>query len=296
MNTYGFVLEGAGEPLLHPDILELVATVKTAGFFTTLLTNGTLLKKDLIQGLIELKFDVVKVSLWAVSPEQYQQNYPGTDPDNFQKVKEGLKLMAKLKAEHKSKIPSVILHFPINRNNYQGIDALPDIALAGSCNGLSFAPMYIAGRTLASYALSPAEERSARRSLSRLRIRLDSLSLSHNIDEVLLRYEFGEAVWQKMPCYTPWFHARIRVDGTVLPCTRCDFSLGNIKDHSFCDIWNGSAVRTFRPQAIRHNKFHLLREHCDCNFCCFVGDNARVHRFIKWFLPFLHHSRKDPVG
>ena len=292
MNTYGLVLEGAGEPLLHPDILELVATIKTAGFFTTLLTNGTLLKTDLIQTLINLKFDMVKVSLWAASPEQYQQNYPGTHPDNFQKVKEGMKLMAELKAKHKSKVPSVILHFPINRNNYQGIDALADLALAIGCNGLSFAPMYTVGGTLASFALSPAEEKSTKQSLSRLRKRLNSLSLSHNIDEALLRYELGEAVWQKMPCYTPWFHARIRVDGTVLPCTRCDISLGNLNDHSFRDIWNGSAVRAFRLQAIRGNKLPLLREHCDCNFCCFIGDNARVHRFFKWFSPFLHYSNK----
>ena len=29
-----------------------------------------------------------------------------------------------------------------------------------------------------------------------------------------------------------------------------------------------------------------MREHCDCSFCCFVGDNDHVHRFFKWFLPF----------
>ena len=294
MNTHGFVLEGTGEPLLHPSILELAATVKAAGFFATLLTNGTLLKADLIQALIDLKFDMVKVSLWATSPEQYQQNYPGTHSDNFQRVKEGMKLIAELKAKHKSKVPSVILHFPINRNNYQGIDALTDIALAVGCNGLSFAPMYIAGGALAPYALTPAEEKSTRQSLSRLRKRLDSLSLSNNIKEVLLRYELGEAVLQKMPCYTPWFHARIRVDGTVLPCTRCDVSIGNIQDHSFRDIWNGPAVRAFRLQAMRRNRLAFSREHCDCNFCCFVGDNARVHRFFKWFSPFLHHSSKNP--
>jgi GTP 3',8-cyclase len=293
INTHTLILQGTGEPLLHPNILELVATVKKAGFHTTLLTNGTLLERDLIQAFIDLKLDVVKVSLWATSPGEYQQNYPGTDPDNFQKVIEGMKLMASLKAEQKSMVPSVILHFPINRNNYQGIDALVELALATGCNGLSFAPMYNVQGALASYGLSPDEEKSTRRTLSRLRKRLNSVSLNHNIDKALLRYKIGNAIWQELPCYIPWFHVRILVDGTVQPCGRCNLFFGNLQNNTFHEIWNGSAIRAFRLQAIRSNELPVLKEHCDCSFCCFAGDNAKVHRFFKWFLPFLHHPNKE---
>jgi MoaA/NifB/PqqE/SkfB family radical SAM enzyme len=296
MNTDTFVLSGGGEPLLHPDILELVAAVKTSGFHTILFTNGTLLERNLIQTFIDLKLDVIRISLWAASPEQYQQNYPGTDPNNFQRVIEGIKLVARLKAERKSIVPSVVLHFPINRNNYQGIDALVDLASATNCNGLSFGLLNTVRGALTSYALSPIEEKSVRESLIRVRKRLNSLSLSHTIDRTLLRYKMGRAVWQKMPCYIPWLHARITVDGAVRPCTRCDLSFGNLQNNSFREIWNGPAMRTFRLQAIRSNELPLLREHCDCSFCCSVGDNARVHRFFKWFLPHLRHPRSILEG
>jgi hypothetical protein len=46
--------------------------------------------------------------------------------------------------------------------------------------------------------------------------RLNSLSMEHNIGETLLRYRIGEAVWNKLPCYVGWLHARIKVDGMVL--------------------------------------------------------------------------------
>jgi MoaA/NifB/PqqE/SkfB family radical SAM enzyme len=296
MNTDTFVLSGGGEPLLHPDILELVAAVKTSGFHTILFTNGTLLERNLIQTFIDLKLDVIRISLWAASPEQYQQNYPGTDPNNFQRVIEGIKLVARLKAERKSIVPSVVLHFPINRNNYQGIDALVDLASATNFNGLSFGLLNTVRGALTSYALSPIEEKSVRESLIRVRKRLNSLSLSHTIDRTLLRYKMGRAVWQKMPCYIPWLHARITVDGAVRPCTRCDLSFGNLQNNSFREIWNGPAMRTFRLQAIRSNELPLLREHCDCSFCCSVGDNARVHRFFKWFLPHLRYPRSILEG
>ena len=292
MNTHTLILQGTGEPLLHPNILELLATVKKAGFHTTLLTNGTLLKRDLIRAFIDLKLDVIKVSLWATSPEEYEQNYPETDPDNFQKVIEGMKFMAELKAQQKSAVPSVVMHFPINRNNYQGVDALGNLLSATGCNGLSLAPMHTVKGTLNSYVLSPAEERSTRQSLSRLRKWLDSHSLTHNINKTLLQYKIGSAVWEKMPCYIPWFHARIMVDGRVRPCGRCNLFFGNLRDNTFYEIWNGSAIRAFRLQAIRSNESSLSTEDCDCSFCCFAGDNVKVHRFFKWFSPFLRQNKE----
>lgn len=291
MNTDTLVLSGGGEPLLHPDILKLVATVKTSGFYTILFTNGTLLERNLTQTFIDLKFDVIRISLWATSPEQYQRNYPGTDPENFQRVIEGMKLVAKLKTDRKSKFPSVVLHFPINRNNFQELNPLVDLALATGCNGVSFTPMVNWGGSLTPYVLSPDEEKFVGQSLKRLRTRIHSLPLKHNIDKTLLRYRVGKNFWQKMPCYIPWLHTQITVDGAVQPCTRCDLFLGNLQNQSLHEIWNGPAIRTFRLKAIRNHKLPFLKEQCDCNFCCFLGDNARVHRFFKWFLPLLGHSR-----
>jgi MoaA/NifB/PqqE/SkfB family radical SAM enzyme len=292
VNSNTLIIQGAGEPLLHPDFLALVTGVKAAGFNIVLLTNGTLLEKKLIQTFIDVKLDLLKVSLWAVSPEQYRQNYPGTNPNNFQQVIDGIKLVTRLKAERKSKLPSVVLHFPINRNNFQDIDAMADLALKTGCNGLSFAPMYSANKILDSYLLSLEEEKWLRGALIRMRERLHSLSLSHNIDENLLRYELGKEVWKKLPCYTPWYHARIRMDGTVLPCGRCDLIMGDLNKNRFNEIWNGSVFRAFRRKIFENNGLDSIREHCDCSFCCFVGDNDHAHRFFKWFLPFLRHSKR----
>jgi radical SAM protein with 4Fe4S-binding SPASM domain len=115
---------------------------------------------------------------------------------------------------------------------------------------------------------------------------LDSLSIDHNVENVLLRYDIGEAVWEKIPCYIGWIWSRVKPDGTVVPCNTCDLVMGDLKEKRFRDIWNDSAYRAFRRKAMTREGLESMSEYCDCGFCCNVWDSARVHKFFKWFSPF----------
>jgi radical SAM protein with 4Fe4S-binding SPASM domain len=293
MNTNSLIFQGTGEPLLHPDVFDMISIAKAAGFHVTLLTNGTLLDPDGAQALIHSGLDTIRVSLWASSVEQYQLNYPGNDPANFGKVVNGLKLLAKLKDEQKKLFPHVLLYYVINRHNFQTIDAMVDLASGTGSNGLFFSPMHTVGGLLTSFGLSVDEERSIHLSLSRAKQRLKSLSISENVDWALLRYKMAKALWQTHPCYITWFHARIRVDGMVQPCGRCDshVQFGNLHENSFDEIWNGPAIRRFRRQTLTSEGLATLREHCNCTSCCYIGDNLRLHRIFRWFRPFAQLKR-----
>jgi MoaA/NifB/PqqE/SkfB family radical SAM enzyme len=145
---------------------------------------------------------------------------------------------------------------------------------------------------LAEYALTPEEEKFLCHSLIQIKKRLNSLPMKHNIDETLRRYRIGEAVWDKFPCYVAWFHTRIKVDGTVFPCGQCNLPLGSLLENSFREIWNGPAYRIFRRQALTRKGLASLSQHCHCEFCCFVEDNARVHGFFRWLSPFLLSAKQ----
>ena len=291
MSTHSLILQGAGEPLLHRDLFEMVSTAKAAGFHVTLLTNGTLLDQDIIQALMDTRLDILKVSLWASSTEQYQQNYPDNNPDNFRKIVDGLKLLESLKAERGSMLPMVQLHHPINCYNFETVDAFVNLAVTTGCNGVTFSPFNDFWGALAAYGLTADQEQLARRSLLRAREQLDSLSMTHNIDDVLFRYEVGAAVWQKLPCYVPWFHVRITVDGAVLPCGRCKLGFGNLNENSFQDIWNGPAIRAFRRRTLTRKGLEAMVKDCNCGFCCYVGDNMRIHRLFGGLSPFVRRFR-----
>jgi MoaA/NifB/PqqE/SkfB family radical SAM enzyme len=293
INTNLVVLGGSGEPLLHPGLLDIVSTIKSSGLEAFLITNGTLLNEEIITALIRERLDVLRVSLWAGSPEQYKLNYPGTDPDNFHKLIAMLELAARLKAEQKSRLPKVMVHQPLNRNNFNEMDSMVDLASRTGSNGLTFSPMNNASGALKHFELTADDEMSVRRSLVSVKKRLNSLRLNHNVNQTLQRYRIGPEVWRKTPCYSPWYHARIWVDGTVQPCGRFDYPLGNINEKTFDEIWNGPAFRSFRKKALTSKGLASLCGRRDCYYCCFAGHNANIHRIFRWFSPFTSANRKS---
>ncbi len=64
-------LGGFGEPLFHSNILEMVWGAKKQGTSAQLITNGTLLSKEISKGLIEAELDFLWVSIDGASAESY---------------------------------------------------------------------------------------------------------------------------------------------------------------------------------------------------------------------------------
>jgi len=62
---------GFGEPLFHPKILDMVLRVKSKGAAVQLITNGTLLTRDLSRELIKAEIDGIWVSIDGASPDSY---------------------------------------------------------------------------------------------------------------------------------------------------------------------------------------------------------------------------------
>jgi len=289
MGTTSLILTGEGEPFLHPRMFDLISVAKKAGFSIILFTNGTLLNKNSIQSLLDSRLDVLKVSLWASSAEEYKKNYPGAKSDNFERIMDGLKLLNDFKVEKNIKFPDVVLHQPITRQNFKNINLRIALAEKTGCSALSFSPTW---SWRGESTPSPDEMKQLYVLLTRLKRQLDSFSLKHNISQTLSRYKIGEAVWEKLPCYIAWYHTRIRVNGNVLPCQRCDFPMGNINENSFNEIWNGSMYRSFRKKTLTRKGLASMGEYCDCRFCCYAGDNMNIHRLFRWISPFVPWTRR----
>ena len=296
MGTGSLCLSGEGEPFLHPQLLDFVDIAKATGLHAVLLTNGTCLDETTTRSLVDSRLDILQVSLWASSPEGYERSYPGTDPDNFRKVVEGLKLLARVKAAQKTRLPSVVLHQPVTRDNFQHTPALVNLALAAGCDGLSLSPFKTRRGRFAAGALSAAEERQFCRALKPMKRLLQDRFANPGVAQILRRFRLGGPVWEKLPCYIGWLHAYLKVDGTVLPCGDCNLVMGNLYDNSLQEIWNGPAFRAFRRQTRTRAGLRALDRQCDCAFCCHVLDNARVHRFFRWVAPFCRGERRGDGG
>src|SRR5436190_2572460 len=67
LGTVRIALVG-GEPLLHPDIVEIVRYCRELGFATSLTTNGFLLTPKLVAGLEEAGLQVLQISVDRMTP------------------------------------------------------------------------------------------------------------------------------------------------------------------------------------------------------------------------------------
>jgi MoaA/NifB/PqqE/SkfB family radical SAM enzyme len=62
---------GLGEPLMHPDIMDMVSAAKAFSPWVELITNGTLLSPALSNSLMDAGLDMLWVSLDGATPESY---------------------------------------------------------------------------------------------------------------------------------------------------------------------------------------------------------------------------------
>ena len=68
-----WVLFTGGEPLLHPDFLDIYTYAKRKGLLITLFTNGTLITPEIADYLKEWKPKLVEITLYGATKETYER-------------------------------------------------------------------------------------------------------------------------------------------------------------------------------------------------------------------------------
>ncbi|HTH16562.1 MAG TPA: radical SAM protein [Magnetospirillum sp.] len=87
------VLSGQGEPLLHPQIFEMLEKAVAQGLEVGIVTNGTPLTPERCERLAKLGLSYIQFSFAGWDKESYERTYVGA---KFEKVIENLKRMADL--------------------------------------------------------------------------------------------------------------------------------------------------------------------------------------------------------
>ncbi len=200
--------------------------------------------------------------------------------------------MSDTKAEKRVSFPQLELYQAVNRNNYQSVADLVELAQEHNCSGVHFAHLVTRRGQLDEYSLSPEQEDVCLKSLAKVRPRMERLGISHNIDLLNLRFKRGKRVWEQAACFTPWYRLRALVDGTVNICRGCNNAFGHLDEQSLSEIWNGASLRAFRRRVSTREGLACVAKKNDCYACCFFGDNLRVESIYRWIRPFVEWSAK----
>ncbi|MEK7817212.1 MAG: radical SAM protein, partial [Actinomycetota bacterium] len=114
-------ISGGGEPLMYPQLIPAVAFMRSKGLKVGIFSNGTLLTQTLAKFLMEnLLF--FRVALDASTRETYRKIH---GKDEFEKLKENLKLLVKLKSNGGATIGAKYL---VSTRNWMEIYDAADLA------------------------------------------------------------------------------------------------------------------------------------------------------------------------
>lgn len=124
---------GGGEPLLFPQIDKLLKLIKKKKINASLITNGVLLTPKISKLLIDIGWDMVRVSINAGSKEVYPL---ANGSFYFDKIVSNLEQLIALKKKKNSL--KVGLHFVIQKPNFKDIDNFIKLAEKLNIDFISF--------------------------------------------------------------------------------------------------------------------------------------------------------------
>src|SRR5208337_1415674 len=111
-----YMANGVGEPLFHPNIIEMIEYANKNGIHTMIGTNGTLLTKDLTNRLFNSGLDIIELSIDAATSSTYNKIRGGK---NYEQLLKNLRTFAEANRSRKSAKPFTILQFIMTKFNAQ---------------------------------------------------------------------------------------------------------------------------------------------------------------------------------
>lgn len=224
----------AGEPLLNPELFDIVHLAESKGIRTTLSTNVSHLDKYKYK-VFESQLSVLKLAIDGATAETYSKFRVG---GNFDKVIENAIEVCRIKKQHNFEKPYIVIQLIVTKDSEREIDSMKILAKSIGADQLQL-------KSLSLGSLSTQDMRAERAK--------DWLPE----DKRLSRYRIvdGKVEIRGRKALCPWLRKTVIYwNGDVGMCCH-DYEgtmvAGNILKKKFKDIWNSKRYRELRKIAIR---------------------------------------------
>ncbi len=236
VNEYIFHLRlwGWGEPLLHPEIFEMIKYAKSKKMYVNLSTNASFLNKEKVKKIIDSKIDNFIVSLDGITSNVYEKY---RKRGNFTNILESIRFLSKYKKEKNSRTKITIQFIVMKHNEHQ----IKDFINLIKSYGLDFQIKTVG-------AMVPENINKIKKFLPK--------NPRYN------RYVEGKEKPQKPMCLREAF---ILQNGNVSACCNDaygEYIFGNIKTQNLKEIWKNKRYRNFREMAQKRKVNNPM-----CNLC-----------------------------
>jgi MoaA/NifB/PqqE/SkfB family radical SAM enzyme len=273
---YPIVSLTGGEPLLHPEVVEMVAYAKHYGRFCSLTTNGWMLEKY-AQELCDANLDVLVVSVDG--PQEIHDHIRGAR--SFEHISSGLDMLLS-----KPRRPIVFVNMSISNLNFDQMVTMFEMAQNWRVDSLNFNHLWFQTPEMVKASYSQFPEFEADEVTWGIDPGLvDTGMVADQLDIIRRRSQFSAfivnqipdlnrkeiATWYREPerfvKYTStrcaWIRMKVWPDGSVKPCRQ--WEVGNVMQTHALEVWNGNKFQGFRRLLAERDVLPI------CARCCYLG-------------------------
>lgn len=222
---YNLNLYFQGEPMLHPKFFTFLKKAKN--LHTTVATNGHFLSGENAVNLVKSGLGRLIVSLDGMDRAAYNAYRINGD---LEKVLDGIKNVSEAKKIYSSSL-KLVIQFLVNSHNERQIPLVKDFSRKMNAE-LKLKSMQV---------LNSQESELWMPSINKYR------RYKKKEEKYILKSSFPDR------CARLWFNPVITWDGKVLPCCfdkDAAHIMGDIKEDSFREIWEGPKFRIFRKSIL----------------------------------------------
>ncbi len=237
VNAETIVILTGGEPLLRPDLDQLVARAAESGMMAVLGTNGTLLTADRARALADRGLAGVGISLDSLVSSRHD-TFRGVD-GAWDATRQGIH------AAHRAGL-DVQIQMTLTRDNWTELEGVVRFARDAGARVLTVFFLVCTGRGQDLVDLTPEEyERVLNRLVKQehegIMIRPRCAPTFRRAlaqakpDSILLNSDAGRCMAGKNYC-------RITPDGQVTPCPYMPLVVGRLREASFGELWRSAPL------------------------------------------------------
>ncbi|MGI9952950.1 putative heme d1 biosynthesis radical SAM protein NirJ2 [Moorellaceae bacterium AZ2] len=275
-----FIFSG-GEPLLRPDLLELVGYASSRGLRVVLGTNGTLLTPDLARELRRAGARVVGISLDSCKPEKHDRLRRKAGA--WQEALDGME------ACRSAGLPFQV-HTTVFDWNREELEELTDLAVSLGAKGHHFFFLVPTGRaaTLEEEALRAEEYEATIRGILRKQQQVN-IELKPTCAPQFMRLarEMGLSLPYSRGCLAGIAYCLVGPRGDLQPCAYLNLKIGNVREIPLDRLWRESEVlRQLRGQqyggVCSRCRYRSLCGGCRARAYCFSGDYMAADPWCRY--------------
>jgi len=281
-------LHADGEPLLHPDFINMVRYVKIKNPMISVVssTNGALLDRRMAEELVELGMDEIYCSITGGTPEVFARVCPEMSKDIFWRIRDNLLYLSKMKEKYKvsqagrGSKPILSTLFVLQNRNYEDMINMAKFAADVGANKLRFQLIHL-DKNNSHLKLSMEQVKFIKENYYKVEEIANQygMELVPSLKFQLANIDIESGDWSKnvyigKGCFIGWFFSAVKANGDVSLCCAMKI-IDNLKkkNFDFARVWNSSTYNTYRLAA----------------------KNLNRHKNIK-FKDSLYHRDREPRG